>query len=199
MKQFLLLRASHDICQVEIEHIQTVARMHGLEPRVHLVDSQESLNSLEQYTFEFDYIYLASHANPDGFGDQQFFVPWFSFAHVICPLNMFTDRAVFLLACCRGGVEKVSYDIFAGCDRIQFVCGPRWKVTAPDLTVGFHTFIYNMENRRLQPNQAAERASHATGFDFLCYDRVEIERKPEFERHRGAIWEKQPVPVVQAV
>jgi hypothetical protein len=189
MKTLLILRASQDICEVEIKQIETVAEMHGMATFIHTIDGPGALSKLDTYGTQFDYVYLATHANPEGFGDDgTYFVTWIEFAQVICPLDIISHNAVFLLACCRGGVREVSYDIFAGCDKTQFVCGARWKLTAADLTVGFHAFIYNMEQRRLQPDQAAKRASDATGYDFLCYDRVEIERTKEFKDHQERIW-----------
>ena len=191
MKTLLILRASKDVCDVEVSQIETIAKMHQMDTIVHVVDSPDSLPKLADYKRKFDYIYLATHANPDGFGDEGeggYFVPWYEFAQTICPLNVLAHDAVFLLACCRGGVRQVSYDIFAGCDMIQFVCGVRWKLVAADLTAGFHAFIYNMEHRRLQPDQAAKCASDATGYAFLCYDRVDIESTKEFKEHQEQIW-----------
>ena len=188
MKTLLILRASKDVCDVEINQIKTIAEMHGMQTIVHIIDTAASITQLAAYGTRFDYVYLATHANPIGFGDDGYFVEWYEFAQTICPIDVIADNAVFLLACCRGGVRQVSYDIFAGCEKTQFVCGARWKLTAPDLTAGFHAFIYNMEYRRLQPDQSAKRASKATGYDFLCYDRVEIERTKEFEDHKKQIW-----------
>jgi hypothetical protein len=195
VKTLLILRASKDICDVEVSQIETIAKMHDMETIVHVVAASDSLAKLADYKKQFAYVYLATHANPVGFGDDGsagYFVTWYDFAQTICPIDILAHNAVFLLACCRGGVRQVSYDIFAGCDKIQFVCGARWQLTAPDLTAGFHAFIYNMERRRLQPDQAAKRASEATGYDFLCYDRVEIERTPEFQQHQEQIWGTVP-------
>jgi hypothetical protein len=36
MKHILLLRASSDVCQVEVDQIQTIAKMHGMEPVLHM-------------------------------------------------------------------------------------------------------------------------------------------------------------------
>jgi hypothetical protein len=55
------------------------------------------------------------------------------------------------------------------------VCGPVWTLTQDDLSAGFHVFLYNTEKRREQPNIAAARASQATGYEFFCYDRVEVD------------------------
>ena len=48
-------------------------------------------------------------------------------------------------------------------------------MTPHDLIVGFHVFLYNMEIRKEQPTTAAMRATNATGYEFFCYDRVEID------------------------
>ena len=97
--------------------------------------------------------------------------------------DIINDGCVFLLACCRSGLNKVAFDLFYTCTFIEYVCGPRWKVTDLDLSVAFTVFLYNMEVRRMQPNQAAERMSVATGYDFNCYDRVEVERSFEYQKH----------------
>ena len=165
MKNLLIIKGARDVCDIELSQIRTIAEMFGMDVTQHEVSSAGALNDLASFGKKFDYIYLAAHANPDGFGDPTgFSVSWFEFSTTICPLDIVNYNAVFLLACCRGGVEKVSYDIFAGCDKVEYVCGPRWKVRAPDLTAGFHTFIYNIEFRHLQPDQAAERATQATGW-----------------------------------
>ena len=44
-----------------------------------------------------------------------------------------------------------------------------------------------MEQRKLQPDQAAKRASDGTGYDFLCFDRVEIEQTEEYQCRRDEI------------
>lgn len=189
MKNLLIIKGAKDICDVEVCQIKTIAGMFSMNVIEQLIDTVDALEQLATHNCKFDYIYLAAHANPNGFGDPEgYFVSWYDFSTGICPLDIVSSNAVFLLACCRGGVEKVGYDIFAGCDKIEYVCGPRWKVAAPDLTAGFHAFIYNMEFRRLQPDQAAKRASDATGYDFLWYDRVDIERTPEFKRHQMELW-----------
>ena len=189
MKNLLILRASRDICDIEINQIQAIAAMHNMSVDVHPITESRSLNQLADYHKLWDYIYLATHANPDGFGDPEgYFVSWKKFSEIICPMNILNNNCVFLLSCCRGGIKHVCYDIFASCNKTEYVCGPRWTLTAEDLTAGFHAFIYNMEKRKLQPDQAAQRASAATGYDFLCYDRVEIERDPEYLRHGEWIW-----------
>ena len=69
----------------------------------------------------------------------------------------------------------VAMSMFLACSKIDYVIGPRWTVTAQDITTAFHVFLYNLAIRREQPSTAATRASAATGYDFYYYDRVEVE------------------------
>ena len=181
-KKMLILRATSDACDVEVSHIQTIAQMHQMEkPKVADISSRDELKEAISDGNSYDYIYIAAHGDCDGFGDNEGFdMSWEDFAFDLCTTDVLAQNCVLLLACCRGGFKYVAFDMFAGCDKIEYVFGPRWTLRAEDITAGFHTFIYNMESRRLQPNQAAERASNGTGYDFLCYDRVEVEQTAEF-------------------
>lgn len=198
MKNLLIIKGSKDVCDVEVNQIRSIATMHGIGVETHVVGSAEDWENLAKLNRQFDYFYLAAHANVEGFGDPNGYVlGWHEFARTICPMNIVKSSAVFLLACCRAGLERVAYSIFAGCNQIEYVCGPRWKLTAADLTAGFHMFVYNIERRGLQPDQAAKRASDGTGYDFIWYDRIEVERRPDYREVRGEIWgfyEQMTVP-----
>ena len=85
VKNLLLLRASKDVCDVEISQIQTIASMHGMNSILHIIDSEAALTKLADYKEPFDYVYLATHANPHGFGDDGYFVEWYKFSQIICP------------------------------------------------------------------------------------------------------------------
>ena len=180
VKQMLILRVTSDACDVEIAQIKSAAEMHGI-----IVDVTDEITSTPQLAdavrrgVPYDYIYVASHGSADGLSGDNYSVSWYEFAYHVCVEETINDNCIFLLACCRGGFQRVAYDIFAGCSLIEYVFGPRWTLTKPDLTAAFHIFIYNMEQRKLQPGQAAKRASDGTGYDFLCYDRVEIEQTEE--------------------
>ena len=72
-------------------------------------------------------------------------------------------------------MKAVAHKLFDNCPQIDYVCGPRWTIGSADIVTGFHVFIYNMLHRNEQPSCAVERASRATGYDFFCHDRVEVE------------------------
>jgi hypothetical protein len=198
-KKLLIIKATKDLCAAELEHIKTIAVMFGMEHDTYEVTGpsafQATIPKADQCCQgpqlpspspfraamtnkgKFDYIYLAAHANPEGFGESDGgrTTNWTDLGSDLCDTNCLTTGCVLLLACCRGGLRRVAMSLFCSCAQIDYVCGPRWTVTGLDITAGFHVFVYNMEIRREQPSCAAERASKATGYDFFCYDRVEAE------------------------
>jgi hypothetical protein len=113
---------------------------------------------------------------------------WIDFGCEMCVSECMNEGCIFLLACCRTGLTQVAYDLFISCGKIEFVCGPRWTLRPNDLTIAFDVFIYNMEDRREQPNVAAQRMSQATGYEFTCYDRVEVEIRPDYQQREKQAW-----------
>jgi hypothetical protein len=176
-KSLLILKASNDICGAEIENLQSIAHMFGMQECVHQIASIDDFRNGTCSQGKYDYIYLAAHADLVAFGtsDGAITIGWDEFALALCETDCLHLGSILLLGCCRGGLKGVAQTLFYGCDKIDYVCGPRWTVTAHDITAGFHTFVYNMEVRREQPSSAAERSSKATGYDFFCYDRIEFE------------------------
>jgi hypothetical protein len=176
-KKLLIIKASKDVCSAEVEHIKTIADMFEM---VH-----ETFDLIDPSRFQaamigrgkYDYIYLGAHADLFGFGesDGSTVMQWEQFADALCKSQCLVPESILLLGCCRGGLRQVAMRLFFSCSQIDYVCGPRWTVTGLDITAGFHVFIYNMEVRHEQPSCASERASKATGYDFFCYDRVELE------------------------
>jgi hypothetical protein len=181
-KRVLIVQASKDVCSTELEHIKNIAEMFGMK---HCLVELETIEDFVKQLCggdKYDYIYLAAHANPYSFGteDGKISIEWSKLAAALCESSCLNPESILLLGCCRGGLKRVAATLFANCGQIDYVCGPRWTVTGHDLTAGFHIFLYNMESRREQPSTAVRRASHATGYDFFCYDRVEIEDHIEY-------------------
>lgn len=175
-KKLLIVEASEDITCSETDHIKTVAGLFDMTHETCKFESPQQFNADRKDKPPVDYIYLAAHANPHGFGEPEGTShSWNDFGLVLCEINAIKSGSILLLACCRGGLRGVATKLFEACTQIDYVCGPRWTVTEQDLTTGFHVFIYNMESRKEQPSCAVERASRATGYDFFCYDRVEME------------------------
>jgi len=175
--RLLFVKASSDICSAEVEHLKTVADMFLMQSEIIDFTDREKFEKDIMGKEPFDYIYLAGHANPDGFGesDGTAFCSWYDFGISLCATGILKPGSVLLLGCCRGGLRMVGLVLFDACASIDYIAGPRWTVTGQDITTGFHVFIYNMLIRKEQPGTAAQRASSATGYDFFCHDRVEID------------------------
>lgn len=176
-KQLLIVKASSDICAAEVEHIRSIATMFDMKNCTVDITSIDDFRKKICPRRKYDYIYLAAHANTASFGtsDGIINIGWIDFAGVLCETDCLNRECILLLGCCRGGLKGVSELLFMSCDKIDYVCGPRWLANKHDITTGFHVFIYNMEIRNEQPSHAAKRASDATGYDFFCYDRVEFD------------------------
>ena len=176
-KKLLILKASRDVCAAEVDHLKTIAEMFGMVHETFDLTHPASFQAAMVGHGKFDYIYIGAHADLSGFGesDGSTVMQWEQFALALCESQCLNRESILLLGCCRGGLRQVAMRLFSSCCEIDYVCGPRWTVTGLDITAGFHVFIYNMEARHEQPSCATERASKATGYDFFCYDRVEVE------------------------
>ena len=176
-KRMLLVKASNDVCSTEISHIETICDMFEIKHEVLVLRSLDEFMTQAQSLGKFDYLYLGAHANQYGFGESSGApsYDWNLFAATLCSADCLNPNSVLLLGCCRGGLKMVAMSMFLACAKIDYVTGPRWTVTASDITTAFHVFLYNLAIRREQPSTAATRASLATGYDFYYYDRVEIE------------------------
>ncbi|MHC4394332.1 MAG: hypothetical protein ACYS1A_01630 [Planctomycetota bacterium] len=176
-KKLIIIKASNDICGSELDHLRNIADMFQMAHCTFEMKTLEEFKQSKCAQDKYDYLYLAAHADPEYFGtrDGTVSIKWEEFAFSLCETVCLNEECILLLGCCRGGLKGVAQILFYSCDKIDYVCGPRWTVTSHDIAAGFHTFVYNMIVRKEQPSKAAERASHATGYDFFCYDRVEFE------------------------
>jgi hypothetical protein len=176
-KRMLLIKASNDVCGTEIAHLEKICEMFDIAHSVVELFNFESFYEGVKPLGKFDYVYLGAHANQYGFGDAHSdeWLGWGAFAAALCSTDCLRTESVLLLGCCRGGLRSVAMTMFVACGKIDYVLGPRWTVTAQDITTGFHVFLYNLTIRREQPSTGAKRASSATGYDFYYYDRVEVE------------------------
>ena len=177
MKRLLTIKAASDVCSDEIKHLEAIAGMFGIEHEGMELDDMSSFTSELETKKAFDFVYLGAHANTEFFGesDGSKIFHWHELASCFCGTESLNPGSVLLLGCCRGGLKNVALDLFCACDRIDYICGPRWTVTGADISAGFHIFIYNYVIRREQPSKAVKRASKGTGYDFFCHDRVEMQ------------------------
>ena len=130
---------------------------------------------------KYDFIYLGAHADGIGFGesDGAAIHPWEHLGNAICVTDCIRPNGTLFLGCCRGGMKTVALKLLKTCDRIDYICGPHWKVTGNDLTSAFQAFVQSRIKKREEPCKAAERATEACGFRFSCYDRQELQSEIE--------------------
>ena len=192
MQNLLILKAHHDICGDEMGLISHQAQFLGMTVTEETIDSEETMLSLftkySRQSVEFDFVYLCTHADSVGFdiviGVGKSEMTWARFGQIVCETGILKDNTVFLLACCRGGLFKVATDLFAVCQKINFICGAMWKLQPTDLATGFVVFLYNLSQKRAEPSYAAQKATLATDYTFVCHDRSQIESNPQYETRR---------------
>jgi len=195
-KNLLVLKATHDICGNEIGLIENQCCLLEIGYYQEDLDSLSTLQSIcEKYDsmgISFDYVYLCTHANVEGFdmnvGGTSIESDWHEFSKIICKSKMINADSIFLLACCRGGIFQVATDLMAICSKINYVCGAIWTLEPWDLTTGFTVFIYNLEKKNAEPSYASKKASQATDFTFRCYDRAEIESTHQFNNRQNKLF-----------
>jgi hypothetical protein len=191
-KSILVLRASKDICGDEVGLVTHNCQLLGMTVHNEDIPTEEALTKVvKKYLLaevQFDYIYLCSHGDKEGFeidlSGSKLFILWSSFSQHLCENGILNDDTIFLLACCKGGLMQVAIDIMSVCNKINYICGVKWNAYPWDLTTGFVVFIHNIENKNAEPNYAAQKASLATDYTFVCYDRDEIEMAPQYLNRR---------------
>lgn len=196
MKSILVLRASTDICGDEVGLVTNHCQLLGMSVCKEDIPDEATLKIIiEKYLIsgiEFDYIYLCTHGDKEGFSTNlsgsDVFISWTSFSQQLCENGILKDETIFLLACCKGGLTKVAIDILSVCNKINYICGVKWNAYPWDLTTGFVVFIHNIEQKKAEPNYAAEKASLATDYTFSCYDRDEVEMMPQFKIRQKEIF-----------
>lgn len=195
-KALLILKAHTDICNEEMGLVHQHCKLLGINVIVEEITSEDTFVQVaEKYTklqTKFNYLYLCSHGNKDGFdinmGDIKTDMTWARFSQILCERNIMSDDSIILLACCKGGLTKVTTDIFAVCHKINYVCGVKCTAFPWDLTTGFVVFLHHMEVKNADPAYAAQKASLATDYTFVCHDRDEVEMNPSYEARRNALY-----------
>ncbi|MBK9047956.1 MAG: hypothetical protein IPL74_15125 [Bacteroidetes bacterium] len=196
MKNILILKATKDICGNEVGLLKHHCQLLGMNVFVQKVKTESSIKYLvhkfAKKKIKFDYLYLCTHGSINGFlvdmGKEELHIQWSKLSQLFCETEILKDDTIFLLACCKGGLFQVATDILAVCNKINFLCGVKWNVAPWDLTTGFIVFIHNLEVQRAEPSYAATKASLATDYTFVCYDRDEIEINPQYEIRRRELF-----------
>jgi hypothetical protein len=144
-----------------------------------------------EYEPAFDLLYLSSHADANGFGENPYENPWDKFADTVCATDCMLPEATLFLACCRGGLKTVTLNMLSVCNKIDYIVGPVWKAKGADITPAFRAFCEccytRKDGTREAPCNLREKMSEAARQEFACYDRVEMECDLEVFRRLRSI------------
>lgn len=185
MTRALIIVATGDDALCELASIKSAFKYEGIE--VDTIDMRRGVctsDSLRKRVarkkVSWSYVYVCGHGDGQTFGDDNLglTVFWWDLSFWIC--DKLEPSATFLAACCRGGFNQVAYEIFAGCDRVDAVIGPRFNAYSGDLRAGFIAYLHHVESRRNDPTTAALAAGAASGIDFVLFDRLETTVSPAY-------------------
>jgi len=173
----LILKASEDACGSEIA---------ALEANLKATDSKVVIRQIDWVSQDdfiakvgdnkFKIIYVGAHADGKGFGDNNKGVwhDWQTLALSICISDCMVPEGVLFMGCCRGGMKTIALQIFKVCNRIDYIVGPNQKAKGGDLVAAFTAFVRDLKNGAA-PIEATERATGATGDQYTCHDRQELD------------------------
>lgn len=177
------MRCTKDYDQEMIDHIRVICTLLKIDFIEYVFTTVAELLAYLQVNPGIDFLYLGAHGNHECFGEKTPpYTSWDDFASALCQSQRLNTDAVLFLGCCHGGLKKVAMTIFANCDQVRFVCGPRWKASKHEISVAVHVFLYNLLIGKEEPTIAAERCTSATGIAFPFYDRYELDTEIELKR-----------------
>ncbi len=184
-KNILILRASEDIPDQEIDNVKAQVELYAMEVTISSTLTVEQVKAALYAGVAYDYIYLATHGCEANWGSVSgaLEMTWIQFAAEVCKSGVSKPGAVFLHSCCRGGLDSVAYDMFACCEKIELVCGPRFNVRPADLVMAFNLFLYNIEVRGTDPIVSAQKVLAAIDLRLHCMDRIECLNSINYQHH----------------
>ena len=164
----------------ELELIKIQAELYNIECDTIVISNSDEF-STTLFPKKHNYIYLSAHGNQYGFGDGKgVYVSWKNFGQILYNSKCLNENSFLLLSCCRGGLNDVAYDLIYFCDKIDFVCGPRYSLYTEETILGFSVFLYNVEYKKLDPIIACEKIKNASDLRFICFDRLEIQTETSY-------------------
>lgn len=185
-KRILILRACgiNDEKQ-ECDNIKSQSELYGLAVDDYCPKTNNELNEILEKGNKYDYIYLSSHGNSEGFGNETSTInyTWFEFGGTLCSSMCMKLDCIIMLSCCRGGLNQVAYDLFLCCPKIAYIVGPRQSLFPHDMLISFNILLYNLEHRNVDPIIACEKIKEATDIRFICFDRMETETEISYLLH----------------
>lgn len=152
------------------------AKLYNIEVINKNVVDNKDLDIILQSNGTFDYIYLSSHGDIEGFASEngKVDISWSEFAALLCSTGCMNDDCIIMLSCCRARLNQVAYTLFANCTHVSYAVGPRQSLTSQEMHICFGIFFYSVEIRDIDPVVACEKIKAATDRRFSCYDREEV-------------------------
>ncbi len=159
----------------ECDNIKSQCELYNIEVHDYCPKTNEEIDEIIYNGVKYDYIYLSSHGNKEGFGSEDGIIDysWLDFGVELCSADCMNEDCVIMLSCCRGGLNEVAYDLFYCCENISFVVGPRQSLAPHEMLISFNILLYNLQRRNIDPIVACEKIKLATDIRFVCFDRME--------------------------
>lgn len=184
--------------ELEISNIRNQAILHNIAVDQYCPKTNDQLEDimLQLQEFSYDYVYLSSHGNDEGFGndEQTIQVSWRQFGILLCESGSMKKDCIVMLSCCRGGLTQVAYQLFYQCPNISYVVGPRQSLPVSEMVTCFVLFLFNIEHRGVDPLVACEKFKNGTDTRFVCFDIMETQGDfgfIEFEKEQTLLEETE--------
>ncbi|MDR7128089.1 hypothetical protein J2X69_000417 [Algoriphagus sp. 4150] len=175
-KRILILRA----CGIagekqECDNIKSQCELYDIEVHDYCPKSNQEIDKILYSGITFDYVYLSSHGNREGFGseDGEIDYNWLDFGTELCSSGCLEEDCIIFLSCCRGGLNEVAYSLFYCCTNVSYVVGARQSLAPHDMLISFNILLYNVQHRSVDPIVACEKIKLATDIRFVCFDQME--------------------------
>jgi hypothetical protein len=200
-KSILILRGSGMFSEKEeCNNINSQCKLYNMEVHDHCPKNNDEINEILHSDVMYDYVYLSSHGNNEGFGseDGKIDYKWLDFGTELCSSGCLADDCVIFLSCCRGGLNEVAYSLFFCCENVSYVVGPRQSLLSHDMLISFNILLYNIQHRGVDPIVASEKIKLATDIRFVCFDQMETISDLGFERFIEKLNQKEIEQVEKA-
>ena len=133
-KKLLILRA----CGVngereECDNIKIQAQLYGISVNDFCPKTNEELETILHAGETYDYIYLSSHGNVDGFGNEQSTISysWFDFGVLLCGASCMNPDCIILLSCLPWRIKSNRIRSFLLLYKNILCCRPSTKPVSP--------------------------------------------------------------------
>ena len=195
----MFLKASTDACASEIGAIETNLKAIDGGATMELIEWISPNDFCQRIQGKkFGIIYLGAHADGTGFGENApgAWHTWDDLASSICATDCIAPKGILFMGCCRGGMRTIALKIFKTCNKIDYIVGPNQATRAGDLVTAFTAFVRNLK-KGANPVSATTRASGATGDDYTCHDRQELEVDVNLSQQLDEISYNQQILLLQ--